>query len=168
MTKDHDRRLKTRFPLVFRALGVRRQQQLNVLGRPSMATLPIAYGTECGPGWYALVAGLARTLERQISRLPTRSQREIYAAQVKEKFGHLRFYMSSSTETMDAAISRARERSLHICEDCGRAGKLRKRKWLATLCDAHARRRGTPEMREFDARQKAFAKAARETTRWSR
>jgi hypothetical protein len=140
VTKEQDLRLKAQFPLVFRALRVRRRRSADtIVGRRSIM-LPLAYGTECGPGWYALVASLARTLERQIVHLPARRQRGVFATQVKEKFGHLRFYMSTSNDAMDAAIHRARERSLRVCEDCGRPGRLHRGKWLVTRCDDHASR----------------------------
>lgn len=66
----------------------------------------------------------------------------MYCVQVKEKFGGLRFYMSATTEAIHDTIARAAEKSFHSCEDCGRPGKLRRRRgWLATLCDEHAKKR---------------------------
>lgn len=60
------------------------------------------------------------------------------ASQVKEKFGTLRFYMSSETEEMSEAIEEAEEESARTCETCGRGGRLRpKLGWIQTLCWWH-------------------------------
>jgi hypothetical protein len=138
MTLAQQRRLKARFPLVFRKLGPDRRRRGTPIGERTI---------ECGPGWCALVARLSRSLEKQIQRLPRSEQRRMYCVQVKEKFGRLRFYMRAATGSMHDTIARAAEKSFHICEDCGRVGKLRSpRGWMATLCDTHARkRRGTTD-----------------------
>jgi len=57
------------------------------------------------------------------------------ASQVKEKFGTLRFYMTSGTEEMYNLIHEAEEKSGTICEDCGKPGKIRHGGWIRTLCD---------------------------------
>lgn len=57
------------------------------------------------------------------------------ASQIKEKFGTLRFYMSSGTEEMWKLIHEAEEKSAHTCEDCGAPGKERNDGWIRTLCD---------------------------------
>jgi hypothetical protein len=136
MTLAQQRRLKARFPLVFRKLHPDRYQRGTALGERTI---------ECGPGWYALVARLAGTLEAQLQRQPPKQRRQMYCVQVKEKFGGLRFYMSAKTSSMDAAIRRAVAKSFRVCEDCGRGGTLRDRRgWYATLCDAHAIARRAP------------------------
>jgi hypothetical protein len=136
MKLAQQRRLKKRFPLVFRAFDPDRRRRGTPLGERTI---------ECGPGWYALVARLARRLEVQIDRLPRRSQRQVFCVQVKEKFGGLRFYMSATTTAMRDAIDRATDESFHICEDCGRPGKPRRRRgWVSTLCQAHAKARLGP------------------------
>ena len=62
------------------------------------------------------------------------------ASQVKEKFGTLRFYMSTSSEEMEAIISAAEKRSAITCESCGKKGRVRGRRWLYTACSKHVRR----------------------------
>ena len=54
------------------------------------------------------------------------------AAQVKEKFGTLRFYMTHSTEEMDKIIGDAVQQSASTCEICGRPGHPQRRGWLYT------------------------------------
>lgn len=60
------------------------------------------------------------------------------AAQVKEKFGSLRFYLDGGTEEMHNLIDEAERASSVICEDCGKPGKMRKGGWIRCLCDEHA------------------------------
>lgn len=60
------------------------------------------------------------------------------ASQVKEKFGTLRFYMSSSNDKIEKLIDEAERKSAITCEECGEPGVLRGGGWLKTLCDKHA------------------------------
>lgn len=58
------------------------------------------------------------------------------ASQVKEKFGTLRFYMTTSTLEMGKLIDEAEELSAKTCEECGKPGNLRKKHyWVYTACD---------------------------------
>lgn len=58
------------------------------------------------------------------------------ASQVKEKFGRLRFYMSSETVEMSNLIHKAEGLSYKTCEECGQPGSLDDSQyWLLTLCD---------------------------------
>lgn len=63
------------------------------------------------------------------------------ASQVKEKFGTLRFYMTSSSDEMEAIIREAERKSAVTCEECGKKGKLRGRGWLYTACGPCAKKR---------------------------
>lgn len=56
------------------------------------------------------------------------------ASQVKEKFGTLRFYMTHSTEEMEAIIDIAVRRSSVTCEECGKPGKLVGGGWIYCRC----------------------------------
>lgn len=64
------------------------------------------------------------------------------ALQVKEKFGSLRFYMTSNTDEIDDLIDKAEEKSYKTCEECGCPGKLRNGGWMTTLCDSCAKKKG--------------------------
>lgn len=58
------------------------------------------------------------------------------ASQIKEKFGTLRFYMTSETDEMSAIIDKLESQSSKTCEECGKPGKTRGRGWLYTRCAA--------------------------------
>lgn len=85
---------------------------------------------QLGPGWLPM---LDRLLKRLISLGWNRR-----AAQVKEKFGALRFYVDGPvTRKISDAISRAEVRSLKICEVCGRSGSRQAIcGWWLTRCPA--------------------------------
>src|SRR5690242_10531276 len=81
------------------------------------------WGLQCGSGWDALV----QPLEDDISRLGGRVR------QVKEKFGQLCFFYSlpsavseSERRAIALRVKDAEQKSVHICEACGDAGRLSK------------------------------------------
>lgn len=88
-----------------------------------------------GDGWEPLIRKLSAKLEKLILDLPEDDRKECCASQVKEKFGTLRFYMSSSNKEMEALIDEAEAESAVTCEHCSAPGKLRQRSWWLTLCD---------------------------------
>lgn len=57
------------------------------------------------------------------------------ASQVKEKFGTLRFYMTSATDEMREHVRKAENKSAKVCEDCGAEGVMREGGWIRTLCN---------------------------------
>lgn len=89
----------------------------------------MGWGMTCGDGWYKLLDELSSKLEPL----------GVVAAQVKEKFGGLRFYLEGcNNEVFDEAhehISKAEDASYNICETCGQAGKVRPGGWVSTACD---------------------------------
>ena len=87
---------------------------------------------DVGPGWLPLI----EVLDRQLRRLDP----DYRIAQVKEKFGGLRYYIGTSddctnTDRMYAVIDAIESLSFRICEDCGRPGEIREGGWFRTLCD---------------------------------
>lgn len=61
------------------------------------------------------------------------------AAQVKEKFGGLRFYANGATPEQHDAIDFAEQLSVRTCEKCGQIGRQRSTGWIQTLCGKHLR-----------------------------
>jgi len=57
------------------------------------------------------------------------------AAQVKEKFGGLRFYMTCANDEIFNLIEKAETLSYKTCEECGKPGEERNVGWIHTLCD---------------------------------
>jgi hypothetical protein len=98
-------------------------------------------GFSVGEGWFNLLHTLCPVLEGAILSAPPEIQPGLYVAQVKEKFGGLRFYMNQETPYMSGAIALAENMSYSICEMCGKPGQLRNKGWARTLCDKHHKER---------------------------
>lgn len=101
---------------------------------------------DCGIGWIKIIDDLSKKLESLINDLKEIEEEEEelpYASQIKEKFGELRFYMSSETQEMSKEIDKATRKSRKTCEICGKKGKIRKaNNWLYCLCDECCEKRG--------------------------
>lgn len=126
MAPEHDQQLCAEFPNLYRDRHASKQ------------TTCMCWGFDCGDGWFKLIHELSSKLEALILQLPDVERANVRASQVKEKFGGLRFYMTSSTEEMNHLIDEAEERSYAICETCGAPGRRRYGGWIRTLCDEHA------------------------------
>ena len=57
------------------------------------------------------------------------------AAQVKEKFGGLRFYMTHGDDEIYKLVNEAEALSYKICEGCGKPAEKRDGHWIYTSCD---------------------------------
>lgn len=94
-------------------------------------------GCDIRPGWESLIDNLCAVLEDHIKRLPDELREHVFVAQIKEKFGTLRFYMAQETPYISGAIAVAESLSEDICETCGERGRLRDGGWILTLCNKH-------------------------------
>lgn len=63
----------------------------------------------------------------------------LHAAQVKEKFGELRYYYGGCSDKdckrVRELVSAAESLSMTTCEHCGQPGKMQPGGWMKTLCD---------------------------------
>ena len=126
----------------------------------SMQETCMCWGVDCGSGWYGIIYDLSAKLEKEIQQfidenpdLPCACcwQKEsehkeaechgvkyeasyLRAVQVKEKFGTLRFYLTSGTDKMYDLIDEAEELSGKTCESCGKPGETGGTGWISTLC----------------------------------
>lgn len=85
-------------------------------------------GVECGPGWYDIIKPLIEQCKKENASI----------LQIKEKFGGLRFYISTGSPKLYKMIEEAEAESYKTCEECGKPGRLRSEGWMRTLCDDHA------------------------------
>ena len=98
----------------------------------------MAWGIECGDGWFGLLDSLCHFLQFQTDY---NAAPQVVAEQVKEKFGGLRFYVRGGNEFTAGAITFAENLSGTICEVCGAPGGTAGKGWLVTLCDTHRKER---------------------------
>lgn len=97
---------------------------------------------ECEEGWIGLIDELSKKLE-EINNKYTDFEDRIYAVQVKQKFGGLRFYCWSTEnirkedyELKDKLIEQAESASYTVCEMCSSpATKTTRGGWIMTLCE---------------------------------
>jgi len=90
-----------------------------------------------GAGWSKLITDLCYKIDKHKKRLPEQSPEEqVVVAQIKEKFGGLRFYVYGGDDYIQGMIDLAECISYSICEDCSQPGKPRREGWVRTLCDA--------------------------------
>mgnify|MGYP001605239295 CR=1 FL=1 len=107
----------------------------------------MAWGIECGDGWYDLLAELCYQIaqhEKNIAikeKYPASTPQEpskyypVQFTQIKEKFGGLRVYFDGGDEYVEGVISMAEEMSYKLCERCGNKGQPNKQGWIVTLCE---------------------------------
>ena len=125
MKKELDDLLCARYPAIFAER------------RASIAESCMPRGFSCGDGWFDLIDALCERLQFWTDH---NGAPQVVARQVKEKFGELCFYASSTSDEQRGMIYMAAALSARVCEECGNAGKLmeNKRGWVLTRCPAHA------------------------------
>ena len=99
---------------------------------------------ECSSGWKDIIRDLSLKIERILEEdaekypIPEGEENdycEMYAVQVKEKYGTLRFYMSCETDQICDLIRETEALSSQTCEICGAFGKMRGKTWYEVRCD---------------------------------
>ena len=88
-------------------------------------------GFGCGThrGWNAIIWRLTEGIEK------AKPGKDFEIVQVKEKFGGLRYYVSTASEEIFGLIDAAERLSYKTCEECGDKGSLDQRfGWYLTLC----------------------------------
>lgn len=124
MKKELDEALCKKYPTMFKDR------------HGDMRETAMCWGFDCDDGWYELIDKLC---EKLVFLDPN-----VYATQVKEKYGTLRFYFNSNAEKIIWEIMHDCERvaehnSAYTCEICGKYGETRGVGWLKTLCKEHAK-----------------------------
>lgn len=123
----------------------------------------MAWGIECGDGWYRLLDQCMAELQYLCDKFSTADRKvEVHAQQIKEKYGTLRFYVSVENaneiesliiyRTIDAAESE----SANTCEVTGKSGKLclsNTSRWYRTLCREEAK---TSNFRAIDSKVEEY------------
>lgn len=120
MREDLDKRLCAEFPLLYRDRHGDKMKTCMCWGFP-------------GDGWFHILYRLSAKLEPLIAAQPEKER--AVAAQVKEKFGGLRFYMDFATKEMNRLINETELEAMRTCEMCGVPGEQRLGGWIKTLCD---------------------------------
>lgn len=141
--------LLRRYPKFFRKPGKRLVNPEVISGcekRLQDDTAPFdERGIECGDGWFALIDRLSRACEFEIEMLISQGvTKECWprVAQIKEKFGGLRFYVRGQlSDGLWALILKAEAdggESCRTCERCGVPGYEQHRAMLLAVLASRA------------------------------
>jgi len=141
MDKELQDKLYKNYPKIFK------QKDL-----PSTETC-MCWGITCGDGWYNILDSLCQTIKNRVNSVnnridleiqnkkptlvPFNTQKKMYceAAQVKEKYGSLRFYIDGGDVYIRGAIAMAESLSKVVCELCGNIKKLDNNKQIKVRCE---------------------------------
>lgn len=88
---------------------------------------------ECDNGWLDIINYACRHISRRVDNT---NYTNFKIVQIKEKFGSLRIYTTSSDDYINGVVAMATSMSMCVCEVCGNKGITRTDKsWVRTLCD---------------------------------
>lgn len=107
-------------------------------GNPTETAM--CWGFLCGDGWFEIIDDLCAEITRQVNAgmMPP-----VIATQVKEKYGHLRFYIRDhfnrdANPKAHRLIELAQQLAERTCQQCGRPVKLSDGQRSAAICPACA------------------------------
>lgn len=104
--------------------------------REDMKVSLMCFGIETGDGWYKLIDDLCRDIYSYYNNNGGVPE-YFYVEQIKEKYGSLRFYVTSAPTEVHDMIQVAEDKSYSICMHCGKPGRYRDDlSWVLTLCDS--------------------------------
>ena len=115
-----------KYPNFFKLFYTRSGESFQELSEGAPFLSCQAWGFECGPGWKPLIEKVAQACEE--------SEVDIYATQIKEKYGTLRIYTNGGTDEIFDLIDEVEDESEKMCEVCGEAGQVVGTGWLKCRC----------------------------------
>lgn len=111
---------------------------------PKMFSQPYG-GVAIGEGWFPIIESLCQNIQAYVDwkqEQQTKYNRgegcvQPVVAQIKEKFGGLRFYYDGGDSEVSGMVRMAEAWADHTCERCGSPATRRGGGWVRTLCDQH-------------------------------
>jgi len=139
MKTELEMKLVEKYPNIFQQYG------------GDMKETCMAWGMSHGDGWYSILDETCGKIQNEIDEFHKENapaKIEVIAAQVKEKYGTLRFYVDYAYSNIDwkdpiaeefykkisRFINEANLKSSKTCEECGKEGTLHKEGWWYTSC----------------------------------
>lgn len=123
MKKENEEKLFAKYQEIFSDRTLPKEQSL------------MCYGFCCGDGWYNLIDDMCQEIEDYCDKNNLNRPK---AAQVKEKFGGLRFYIYGGDDEIYNIISKAEKKSYSTCSGCGIGINIEEKDrnyFLKTLCE---------------------------------
>lgn len=105
---------------------------------PKMFSEPYG-GFCCGEGWWPILKSLCGQIQHHIDWKAKQGHDvpQVVVAQIKEKFGSLRFYYDGGDEYIHGLVSMAESWADHTCETCGDPATKKTTGYIKTVCDKH-------------------------------
>jgi len=105
---------------------------------PAMFSEPYG-GIAVGKGWWPILQALCSNIQHYLNWKNKESEvvSQVVVAQIKEKFGGLRFYYDGGDDCIQGMVSMAESWADKSCETCGAPGTSGGRGWIKTLCPTH-------------------------------
>jgi len=140
MKKELDDKLCAKYPEIFAKRGGSKMETC------------MYWGFSCGDGWYWLIDKLCSQLQWNTDKNNQNGEYpQVVAAQVKEKFGTLRFYVEGATREQYGVIGFAENLSRYICEDCGTTKNMGQTSgWIKNICEDCSKDNKNPWKRNED------------------
>ena len=110
-------------------------------------------GFSVDEGWWPILESLCANIQSHIDWKNKQSEivPQVTVAQIKEKFGGLRFYYDGGDDEISGMVRMAEAWADASCEVCGAPGKSRNDGWIKTLCDKHEAER-QERRKQYDAK----------------
>jgi hypothetical protein len=105
---------------------------------PKMFAEPYG-GFACGEGWWPILEKLCSNIQNHIDWKNKQSKvvPQVTVAQIKEKFGGLRFYYDGGDDHIKGMVRMAEAWADATCEDCGAPATKQTSGWIKNVCDKH-------------------------------
>jgi hypothetical protein len=108
---------------------------------PKMFAQPYG-GFAIGEGWWPIIESLCANIQSHTdwwnkNRETRPVVEQVVVAQIKEKFGGLRFYYDGGDDQISGMVRMAEAWASHACEECGAPGTAGGKGWIKTLCPTH-------------------------------
>ena len=96
-------------------------------------------GFACGEGWWPILESLCGNIQHYLNWKNKEAEvvPQVVVAQIKEKFGGLRFYYEGGDDQIYGMVRMAESWAGHSCEECGAPGTSGGKGWIKTLCPTH-------------------------------
>lgn len=157
MTPELEKKLYMKYPKIFERKDLGMNQTC------------MCWGIAVDDGWYNIIDILCSQIQHYLdwencegqyeSQKKWRTPNEegsyekvpqLFAEQVKEKFGTLRFYTLGGDDYTRGLVDMAEAMTARVCETCGAPGRTTKGGWVKTLCPEHASESGRTTELEGD------------------
>lgn len=94
----------------------------------------LCFGFECSPHWFPELEKLSEKISEEIKASDLKNFKVV---QVKEKFGHLSFYVQNGNQRIQDLIHETTLALQSVCENCGapNAKRVSLDGYITTLCD---------------------------------